>query len=281
MIYRFAGAILLWGCALIFLSQKAAAQFYFEIGSAYGLGFAKADLGDGEIMSINPGTRDVVVSSARYSYGEGASVHGSLGMKVLSNAYLEASVGYKFSDEYRYDSRIDNIDGRLETNNTLSGTEAFTSLKFGISQSLAPESLKLLIGVGPHLGFRNSFENGRERTVPAQMINVARRFSGGIALGFTAEVKFLKTINEHLDLLLGVFLVNSTYRPNRSEITRYVVNGEHRLEELSPYEREIVYENEFTRREVGVPNLSSPGTALKQSYPFNRWGIMLNVRYNL
>jgi hypothetical protein len=104
------------------------------------------------------------------------------------------------------------------------------------------------------------------------------KFSKGLAIGLSAGLGFISTISGPLSLVCELNMVNMSYAPEMSELTRYTRNGENQLELLTLSEKETQYYDLIRLKEIDP---DQPRPMLKQKLPFGSIGLKIGLRIDL
>jgi hypothetical protein len=104
------------------------------------------------------------------------------------------------------------------------------------------------------------------------------KFSKGLAIGLSAGLGFISTISGPLSLVCELNMVNMSYAPEMSELTRYTRNGENQLELLTLSEKETQYYDLIKLKEIDP---DQPRPMLKQKLPFGSVGLKIGLRIDL
>jgi hypothetical protein len=73
-------------------------------------------------------------------------------------------------------------------------------------------------------------------------------------------------------------MLNQSYAPEKSEVTKYTVNGTNSLDKLTISEKEAGYYDSIT---LMVVETDKPRPLLKQKLPFGSAGLKIGLQINL
>jgi hypothetical protein len=229
----------------------------FKFSAGYSFPFLSQQIGtntNSEKTTISdPKTSAVIPRMAstteivRGSYGSGFTIGGAFDYKLSEHIAVELGVNYTLGKKYSTSSRY--TDTQLqELKSASSESEASQSkvllfspaLKFITSQRmLTPYFL-----FGPAFGKVNFYqqldrvleENGTRSTE-----NSYTKFKGGISLGLRAGVGVTYMLNSSISFFSELVFLGMNYYAKESEITRYNINGEDRLNYLTSNVRKTIY----------------------------------------
>jgi hypothetical protein len=229
----------------------------FKFSAGYSFPFLSQQIGtntNSEKTTISdPKTSAVIprmvsaTETVRGSYGSGFTIGGAFDYKLSEHIAVEFGVNYTLGKKYSTTSRY--TDTQLqELKSASSESEASQSkvllfspaLKFITSQRiLTPYFL-----FGPAFGKVNFYqqldrvleENGTRSTE-----NSYTKFKGGISLGLRAGVGVTYMLNSSISFFSELVFLGMNYYAKESEITRYYINGEDRLNYLTSNVRKTIY----------------------------------------
>ena len=98
--------------------------------------------------------------------------------------------------------------------------------------------------IGPVLGKIN-FHRELNRSVEENGIKLTEhrhtKFNGGISVGLRGAIGVNVRLNPKLSFFSEIIFTGMNYYPKRSEITRYVINGENKISSLSGNVRKTIF----------------------------------------
>lgn len=188
----------------------------------------------------------------RASYGSGLTIAGAFDYKLSENISIELGlhyvVGKKYSTTSSYtDTQFHTLkSATVETETSQSKAILFTpAIRFITAQRmLTPYFL-----FGPAFGKINFYKDlGRviQENSTTSSQDTYTKFKGGISLGLRAGVGMTYVLTSSLSFFTEVVFLGMNYYPGESEITRYVINGEDRLNSLTDNVRKTVYVKRVT-----------------------------------
>jgi hypothetical protein len=130
--------------------------------------------------------------------------------------------------------------------------------------------------VGPVLGITKLLEERHERNTYDGITDFIWKYeyTGGLSLGFRGAVGVTYGLNEKLKLFSEINFQSMSYAPTKRTLTAYTVNGENRIDDISPENREQKLEKEYkTDSEEGTP-------PMRQPYSMNSWGLQVGVLFS-
>jgi hypothetical protein len=125
------------------------------------------------------------------------------------------------------------------------------SLKFIASERV----LTPYVLIGPVIG-KIKFNREMDRTQEEDGVPFSEyrytKYSGGLSLGVRGGIGVNLKVNSKVSLFSEIVFSGMNYYPNRSEISRYLINGEEKLSTLTTHVRETIYQKKvnFNSNEV-------------------------------
>lgn len=232
-----------------------AQSFKFSVG--YGVPWISQDIGTNSATTysttLNPQTNASVrrttnsVEEVRGSFGAGLNASAAFSYTLSENIGVELGISYLSGKEYSTNSTY--MDYQFDQLATFSH-EAETSKSKGI---LFTPTLKFITQqriftpyflAGPVFGklnFRKELERYRDENGTVATEFRTTRFTGGVAIGLRGAVGVSIIISKKLSLFSELVFTGMNYYPKESEITRYVINGENKIDQLTTNVRKTVF----------------------------------------
>jgi hypothetical protein len=108
------------------------------------------------------------------------------------------------------------------------------------------------------------------------------RFKGGISLGLRGAVGVSVVLNKKISLFTEIAFMGMNYYPKESEITRYIINGEDKLNSLTGNVRKTNYVDKIENDSQDTNMENSPGKSLHfpvaMSSVSGNVGLVLNLQ---
>ncbi|MFK7949042.1 MAG: outer membrane beta-barrel protein [Saprospiraceae bacterium] len=145
------------------------------------------------------------------------------------------------------------------------------------NQSKIQPYAKVGIAISP---FIKSTVDAELNELDSNDVYIKTIMKGGTPLGFTASLGARYSISKRLAIVADFDLLNMTYRPYKSVITEYIVDGDNRYENLSISQRETLY---ISKRESnGTPNdINKPRELFPIMLPMSNINFNLGLQFNL
>jgi hypothetical protein len=103
-------------------------------------------------------------------------------------------------------------------------------------------------------------------------------FKKGLAVGVSAGLGLISTISGPLSLVCELNMVNMSYAPEMSKVTKYTRNGENQMDVLTSSEKETQFYDLIKLKEIDP---DQPRPMLKQKLPFGNIGLKIGLRIDL
>jgi len=244
-------------------------------------------------VDSNTGSQSSVSNSTsrniRGSYGAGLTLGGSFGYRFSQHVSLELGLAYvqgkKFNTVSTYsDTQSDVLKsaGR-ESETSYSKSVLFTpSLKFIASERVLTPYMLL----GPVVG-KIKFSREMDRTLEEDGLQFSEyrytKYSGGLSLGVRGGIGVNLKVNSKVSLFSEIVFTGMNYYPEQSEISRYTINGEEKLNTLTTHVRKTIYQKKVVFNSNEVDDATNyPGKSV--SFPLamssitTSAGVYINLR---
>jgi hypothetical protein len=283
----------------ISFNLMAQSSFYVKIGGGYSFPLSPQNIG---VNTKNIFWRDVNPETGAYvpaiineykevkgSYSAGINASATVGYNFTENIGAEISTTYVHGKEYKTSAvgqDIINDEGITITNSSLS-THTSAARVVLVSPSLRLTAsdglLRPYLTAGPVLGFA-TLETEYDATSDYEGENKEtrhERYSGGISIGMRGALGLDIRLNDALAFFTEVAFNSISYSPKEKEITKYEVNDENRLPDMTERQRRTVYDKNFTTdtRDDDHNDPDKPAKASPVSFAMNN--LMVNVGLKL
>lgn len=261
------------------MTIACSAQLYINVGAGYGFAANR------ELLLFE--------TNADSAGGSEKGVYGSLGSGIMPHL----AIGYQANDHVAVELGYDYLLGKKYTgkyheNNTPSGafdsnSELFArsnrvllNLRFGIGEDQMIWYMRtgLVLGLGNKITYTyNSTDVNPGGTTT---VNRIEEYTGGLAIGYTGACGFTYMFGDMMGLYVEGFFISQEWAPKHSEYTKYDVNGQDQLGNLTTNQIETDYVDEVSNVN-GSPNTSAPDQSLKWYYPMSSVGIAVGLHIHL
>lgn len=252
-----------------------AQRTYVSIGMGYGFKMAAQNINYLGFYNATYSATTLKEEQINVSLGAGLNVTGTLGYMFNENIGVELGISYLMgakSTSYYEDNLF-----QWEVENSLSAKmlRINPSIILTTRNNVVNPYLKfgLVIGSGSFLYESDEIDFSDKLTVKVS-------FDGGLAMGVSAGMGVLYTLNDQLSLFGEISSVNMSYAPTRGEIIEYTYNGTDVLPSLTTRDKEYEYVdvNTIQLTSSTSPSPSQPQKELKQKYPFSSLGLNFGIR---
>lgn len=266
----FISAILLLVCLTItgVYAQKA----YLSISTGYGFKMSTSNMADLYMFNYTSDASGFTTrEQINLSLGKGFVAEGSYGYMFVKNVSAELAISYldggKTKSRFTYPSG--NIDYSLFARMLRFAPSVVIK---GNGKYVEPYGkLGFVTGLGSIFLEENSNMSGtNERRTT--------RFKKGMAVGLTAGIGLISKISKRLSLITEINMVNQSFAPEESEVTKYTADGANNLDKMAVSERYTVFYDSIKLKEMEP---YQPRPALKQKLPFGSFGLKLGLQFNL
>lgn len=284
----------------LFSQQLEAQKLYFKVNTGYNLSVGKSFEPFTDSRSIRNGDAEISSSSVvkGASLGKGLDFGFTAGYKFNENMSFELGVSYllggKINTENYSESNYSNgnddyfniYESKTEFKANMLKINPSVCFNLGIGKIDPYLRVGVLIGVGKVFysdeDFNSRLEDifdGSSNSTQIQQSSSIREheFNGGVAFGYNAGLGVIYQLNDNLSLFGELNFTSISYSPTKGEMTRYEVDGEDRLSELSTSRKEIEFEDEFSQNSLEAEDEDQAGKSLKVSFPFSTIGLNVGV----
>jgi len=269
----------------VFIGANTFAQgLYVNAGAGYGFPAACYLMDDDYVIHYdeNGSSWDYEIVKGSGSFGKGLQAGAIIGYMFNPNIGAELGISYllggkiKSKDEYQsgYSSSI--------YESTMSGK----MLRFtpALKMTAGNGNIKPYMRIGFVVGIAGKIKSEQTETSTGDFKSTItegeREFTGGISLGFAGALGADFMLSDNIGLFAEMGVITQSYAPKKGEITKYTVNGEDKLDEMTTSEREIEFLDSYTYTS-GSDDDDSPTKTLKMYFPFSSVGVNVGVRIAL
>lgn len=265
-----------------FILNQAEAQIYITAGGGYGFSANKQLLGWDYKADANSET----YTGAYGTYGKGMQLSVNFGYMLCEWGGIE--IGYSFLHPLNTQVLVLNYDDQSDSVFTTSGTDEYGlqmhRIIIGGRFCFGENNFKPYMRGGLVLGMGGNFSHGDYRTSQSPFgsttVNQFTEYTGGIAFGYTAGLGAHYNFSDMVGVYFEASYVGQNWAPERSEITRYDIDGVDQLPNMTVRDKETVYLEELTFTS-SPPNDGAPDEDIKWYLPLSTVGINFGVVINL
>lgn len=267
-------AILFLLLSISSISKISAQNAYASLNIGYGFKSSTQNISGFNNFSSNGGNSLRHYEQINLSLGRGAQLGGALG--YMFNPHIGMELGLNYLIGAQTDATRSNNNGytnyhywanQFRINPTLVLSTGMTPInpyaKFG-----------LLVGIGSVHQEINDY-NGND------LENMFIKSNGGTAVGFTSAIGCLFNVKDNVNFFAEINLVNLSYAPSKSLITKDEVNGVDRLPFMTTSQKEGEYVDSYTSDPNNPRPNSVPSLSLKTKMPFSSVGFNIGLRFTL
>ena len=253
--------------------QVFAQKSYLTFSAGYGLKMSTQNVPD---LSMYNFATDLTGFTTReqinLSLGKGFVAEGSYGFMFLKNVGAELGISYLSGE--KTNSRFTYATGKIEYDVSATMLRLVPSIVIkGNGEKVVPYAR---FGVVTGLGTVTLDENNE--TSDVRIERRTTKFNKGLAFGLTAGLGLITRISNRVALITEMNMLNQSYAPEKSEVTKYTVNGANSLDKLTVSEKEANY---YDSIKLTVIETDKPRPLLKQKLPFGSVGLKIGLQINL
>ncbi len=284
--------LVLTGCHLGGFTQK----FYIQGSGGYAFGFLKENISavssTAKIQYDSIYDESFQYESHPFSFGTGGSFNLGIGMMVTEYLNIELSgfynpckkLAYKSSDYYKYYNYAVG-DYFFDFNEE----HIYQGKAFGLLPAIKIHHSKGRVNPYARIGAIFSFTSLKYDYDGTYLTNHPYYYPSSNE-SYTYELK--QSLNVGINSAIGVdfyiadkliVFVEATgsfinYRPKKGEYTKYILNGDDILNDLTVHEREVEYVESYSSTDN--LNDNAPRKIIRISYSFSSLGLSAGIRFN-
>lgn len=263
---------------IVFVAVVAAASFPIDANAKYWrLAFGAATTAAGEQITTRSSYTSDFSSRERsdFSFGQGVSIDGAVGIEVGERVGLELAVGYLHGSATRSDST--------------SSSSGSTSVSW-VEQSGRALRFTPAVVVGGRLGKMTvQARIGAIVAVPWVLLHdedttdnattvIEAELSGGVALGFCGAAGLLIPVSSNLSVLAEVTYQGMSYQPETGTLTSYTEDGVDKLGELTTRKKETTFSDSISSSYNTPPQEGVPDVGPSIRAPFSSVGLSVGLQ---
>ncbi|MFT4827270.1 MAG: hypothetical protein ACI96L_000557 [Paracoccaceae bacterium] len=265
---------------------------YISLYSGYAVGVNKTSFlfNSSTVNNYDADSEIVKYSSQDYSLGQGLNLGGAIGYMVNENLGFEIGVNYTKSKSFEGLGIADVVstdDNYREYYESVAAVQATMTritptIIYQFKRDRISPYAKLGLAIGT--GTITTSETDRVEYTFGQITQkytdtYEEKYTGGVSFGINSTVGVKLPLSKTISVFGEASLTNLSFAPNESEVTEATYEGEDYLNDLSTYEKNTLYKDEYTSSEDVDEN--TPSTALKQPYAFSNLAFNIGVTFSL
>ncbi|MBT8327224.1 MAG: porin family protein [Bacteroidia bacterium] len=252
-------------------SQLQAQSNYFSLQTGYAAGIAQETNRNSSSSSLDFSNEKR--ENVYYSFGEGIQVKLAYGHMFTDVFGVELGVSqllgteHESSGEYSWGKYISKQKANLTTINPsivylFSSNKVSPYAKFGLSGTLGT--------------IKDSYEYESGSYKNLMESETTSKFNWGITSALGASLK----LNDNLSLLGEASFMSSTFNPKKLITTKYEIDGEDQLSEMTTREKETVFVDKVTTDNDEEPNDNQPEEYPSFKLPMSNLAFTFGIKYS-
>lgn len=267
-------ALLLSLLSAVTFIQVSAQRSYANINIGYAFQSSAQNIAGFNNFSSNGGNSLRHYEQINLSLGKGAQLGGALG--YMFNPHIGMELGLNYLRGTQIDATRSNNNGytnyhfwanQFRFNPTL-------VLATGMEKINPYAKFGLVLGIGSVHQTINDYEGN-------DIENIEIKSNGGTAVGFNSAIGALFNLKENVNLFAEISLMNLSYAPSKSLLTKDEVNGVDRLPFMTTSQKEGEYVDSYTIDPNNQRPNSIPSLSLKTKMPFSSIGFNFGLQFTL
>ncbi len=273
--------------SMITMTGSVLAQgFYIRAGGTYGLPVGTSVIGNQSTSTIdysggnaNSGSTKAVSAS----YGAGPNFSVAIGYKFNQNFMFDLGGQYLMGNKYKTSSYTKyKYSTYSSTDSDFLDTQArgfFLNPSFvfsaGFGKAAPYGRFGLVVGI-PQLTKNESYFNNGDGTIRYDKSWVYKK---GLAFGYQAAIGMNWKLSEKLDIYTELNILNLTWYPAQSDLTKYINSGQDVLANQSVSQKQTNYDKSYDPTASQDP--TKPSTQLRESMPFSAISANVGIRFTM
>lgn len=226
-------------------------------------------------------------SNVTGSFGAGMNFGATFGMMFSDNIGAELGFNYLMGASYETTDKYSYTDTQTAANSYANDrTQTFSANMMQFNPSIVLTAGKTE-GLNPYAKFGFIFGMGATITTEEKDVRTGMganttestdELSEGMAFGWSGAFGATYSFSEKLGLFGEFNMVNMSYAPTKGRKTKYTVDGEDKLSDLTTSQVETKFEDSETYYSDGSAN-DEPTRTLKNNYSFSSLGLKIGLRF--
>lgn len=275
---------------LILLSGYAHGQgLYVKVGGGYAIPTGSQNLFEPvDITSVVVNTTTVTskTTAVKGSYGAGININGAVGYKFSPFIGIDLNISYQIGKEFQGTSSLTTANGTITIDETQQSTGLFVSptlMFMAGTENVRPYAVAGVIMGSMKVTDNLSGTSSATRT-GTTISELERESKGEMAFGFRGGMGIDFNINTQFSVYVeGIFNSMSYYAKERN-MTKYTVDGQDQLPDLSVRAKKTIYVDQTTTITVDgteTTNPDQPAEELRSPSPLSSIGINIGLKLKL
>jgi hypothetical protein len=148
-----------------------------------------------------------------------------------------------------------------------------------LRMNFSEDKIKPYAAIGPVFGLGTVTSSTTSSNPATTSTNEAQRqYTGSVAIG-AKSVAGAELTQGPFIFYAQITLIAMSYSPDKSELTKYTLNGINQLPSLTTYQKETVYKNSITTINNSNPDPTQPNQSLKFYIPFSNISLNAGVMF--
>lgn len=272
---------------LIAMTGSVFAQgFYIRAGGTYGLPVGTSVIGDKTTYTYDYSGGNATTGASKAvsaSYGAGPNFSVAVGYKFNQNFMFDLTGQYLIGNKYQNSSYTKYLySGYSAADSDFFNTHAkgfFLNPSFvfsaGFGKAAPYGRFGLVVGLPQITENESYFNNGDGIT----QYDKSWIYKKGIALGYQAAIGMNWKISEKFDIYTEVNILNLTWYPKQSDLTKYIDNGTDVLANMSVSQKQTNFEKSIDPTAPYDP--AKPSAQLREAMPFSAVSAQVGIRFTM
>ncbi len=265
--------ILITAISVLLIGSASRAQLWIGVGGGFGMPLASQTFGSNEDQNSSSDKYELV----KGSYGSGLNLGLQAGFMLSDNVGLELGISYLMGTKYTWHNYND-PNSNVSTHQDYDAAAKMLRIMPGIRFTCGDGDLKPYIHGNVVLGMSGTITENYTQVdknpINTTTTETTEEYTKGMALGFGGGLG----VGYHSGSLMifgEIAMIAQTWAPGHSEYTKYTVNGQDQLPNMTTDQKQTDYVDSYT--DTGSSNTGAPSQAIKWYLPFSSWGINVGV----
>ena len=277
--------VLLLACYLSYDYKAFSQGLYLKLGAGYQMS-SNPVLAQNTVSNTNSSFTTNTYTSDNIGLGKGFNFRADIGHFFKPNLGMELSFNYLLGTKSEYSNESTNLNAN---NNFSKSTSEYKSRMLFINPSLVlripMDKWSPYARIGFIFGLGNIITETNTKLTNGNNSNQSyskEKTSGGVALGANGSFGLDRAINNQLHVFGEVCVNSINYKPRKTEITEYTLNGNDILNTLSTRDKITEYEDKYTEVNSSNPvNSNEPSKYGRINMPLSNFSFQLGLRFSL
>lgn len=250
--------------------------FYIDVYAGYAYKISTENLAHSfEMYNLSMENGDTEYEAIYISLGQGFALGGNVGYMFNKHIGTEIGITYLWGKTFEARKHSEMSNEKYTLSSSMFRFSPSIILQAGFENINPYAKFGLVFGVGKVIYTYDDYFIPQTNET---------KYYGGMAFGINAAIGAIFKLNDRFSLFGEINTINMSYSPTKSEITEASENGQDILPNLSVYNKEVEYFDNYVKKkydpEHPEPDYNQPRQEMKFKLPFGSLGLNIGLKIN-